>query len=387
MISIENVIYPLLVAFFATLWIHPRILEIAIMKNIVDNPDARKLQRRPVPVIGGIAVFFGLILGLSISQVITTNNIFIYAAVMCAMLYLGTIDDILNLTPRLRFIIEIAIVILLMAVSGDSINNFHGLWGIESIPAWVAYPLTIVASVGIINAINLIDGVNGLSTGYCIMSSSILAIHFYSSGNLPMTIISVSAVGAILPFFLHNVFGERTRMFIGDGGALVMGILMSIFMMNILSSGSHSSTLRISGMGLIPFCLAIMAIPVFDTLRVMSRRMLKGHSPFKADKTHLHHLFIDLGFSHVGTTCSILTLNALTIGAWYLSYKLGAPIDVQLYIVLALGILFTFVFYKYMRIQIAKKSKVYLAINKIATTTHLEDKSFWKAIRTFIDKI
>lgn len=387
MISIENVIVPLLVAFIATLWIHPRILEIAVMKNIVDNPDARKLQRRPVPVIGGIAVFFGLLIGLCSSQVITTNNIFIYVASMCAMLYLGTIDDILNLTPRLRFAIEIIIVVLLMVVSGDSINNFHGFWGIEALPMWLAYPLTVVASVGIINAINLIDGVNGLSTGFCIMASSLLAVHFYATDNLPMTIIAVSAVGGIIPFFLHNVFGERTRMFIGDGGALVMGILMSIFMMNILSSWSLSSIKSGENFGLIPFCLSILSIPVFDTLRVMSSRMLKGKSPFNADKTHLHHMFIDLGFSHVGTTFSILSINSLIVGIWFLSYLLGASIDLQLYIVVLLSILFTFIMYPFMRKQIRQRGKIFKAVNKVATTTHFENRKFWLALRNFIDKI
>ncbi|MBR6648143.1 MAG: undecaprenyl/decaprenyl-phosphate alpha-N-acetylglucosaminyl 1-phosphate transferase, partial [Bacteroidaceae bacterium] len=127
MISIHNIIVPFLVAFVATLWIHPKVLKIAIMKNLVDNPDARKLQRNPTPVMGGIAVFFGLILGLASSQIISTSYIFIYSAVMMIMLYVGTIDDILNLSPKLRLIIEIAVIGLLIFVTDGSINNFFGM--------------------------------------------------------------------------------------------------------------------------------------------------------------------------------------------------------------------------------------------------------------------
>lgn len=387
MISIHNIIVPFLVAFVATLWIHPKVLKIAIMKNLVDNPDARKLQRNPTPVMGGIAVFFGLILGLASSQIISTSYIFIYSAVMMIMLYVGTIDDILNLSPKLRFIIEIAVIGLLIFVTDGSINNFFGMWGLGALNIWVAVPLTIVACVGIINAINLIDGVNGLSTGFCVLASILFAIFFYHSNNITMCTIAMSSMGAIIPFFLHNVFGKATRMFIGDGGALVMGIIMSTFIMNILRTDSTGYIYELKHFGLIPFCLAVLSVPVFDTLRVMSTRILRGTSPFNADKTHLHHLFIDLGFSHIGTTFSILSLNTLIVLCWWLSYKLGASIDIQLYIVLSMSILVTFVFYAYTRKQIRKDSGYYHFLHRIGKMTHIEKNKTWKHIEKIIDRI
>lgn len=387
MISIHNIIVPFLVAFVATLWIHPKVLKIAIMKNLVDNPDARKLQRNPTPVMGGIAVFFGLILGLASSQIISTSYIFIYSAVMMIMLYVGTIDDILNLSPKLRFIIEIAVIGLLIFVTDGSINNFFGMWGLGALNIWVAVPLTIVACVGIINAINLIDGVNGLSTGFCVLASTLFAIFFYHSNNITMFTIAMSSMGAIIPFFLHNVFGKATRMFIGDGGALVMGIIMSTFIMNILRTDSTGYIYELKHFGLIPFCLAVLSVPVFDTLRVMSTRILRGTSPFNADKTHLHHLFIDLGFSHIGTTFSILSLNTLIVLCWWLSYKLGASIDIQLYIVLSMSILVTFVFYAYTRKQIMKDSGYYHFLHRIGKMTHIEKNKTWKHIEKIIDRI
>lgn len=381
-----HLIIPFLVAFIATLWIHPKVLKIAIMKNLVDNPDARKLQRRPTPVMGGLAVFFGLLLGMCSSQLIESSHIFIYLAVMSIMLYIGTIDDILDLSPKLRFLIEIAVIIILMKVTGHSINNFFGLWGLQDIPIWCAAPLTIVAAVGIINAINLIDGVNGLSTGFCIMACSLFAILFVLSDNTTMAIIAMSAAGAIIPFFLHNVFGSNTRMFIGDGGALVMGVIMSIFIINILCSDSLSANLTEKNIGLIPFCLAVLSVPVFDTLRVMTMRMIRGTSPFNPDKTHLHHLFIDLGFSHVGTTLSILSLNTLVVLSWFISFLMGASVDIQLYVVLFFSILITFVFYRFTRQQIRKNTKFYRMLNSLSHYTHIERKNFWKKLETFIDR-
>lgn len=388
MSNIEHIILPALLAFAGTLWIHPKVLKIAILKNLVDNPDARKLQRKPVPVMGGIAVFFGIVVGLCSSQFIFSSaNTFMLISAMLVMLYVGTIDDVIDLSPTIRFLIEIIVIAWLMYASKSSINCFWGLWGIGEISEWASYALTIFAAVGIINAINLIDGVNGLSSGFCFMASVLFAIFFNISGNQIMTTMAISAAGAIIPFFLHNVFGENTKMFIGDGGTLVIGTMMAMFVMNILKVDAECTGLAAKGMGLIPFCLAVLSIPVFDTLRVMSTRILHRKSPFHPDKTHLHHMFIDLGFSHTGTTISILSLNLLIVVLWYISYKIGASIDVQLYIVVALSILVTFVFYKFAKIQLKKGGKGLRILQKIGKTLHIEKKGMWSSVQRFIDKI
>ena len=215
-------LYSLLVSFFLSLlvvsWIHPRLVKIALLKNIVDNPDARKLQRTPVPVLGGVAVFFGIVIGIgSVESAVNSSGLLIVIMAMMAMLYTGTMDDILNLSPALRFLIEILVVLLLIHAGGYCIDDFHGLWGIGRIPRWIAVPLTVVASVGIINAINLIDGVNGLSSGFCILACMMFGTLFYLSGDMKMTLLAVVSVGALIPFFFHNVFGKTSKMFIGDG--------------------------------------------------------------------------------------------------------------------------------------------------------------------------
>lgn len=385
--DIYHLLIPFFVAFIATNWVHPKILKIAILKNLVDNPDERKLQRRPIPVMGGIAVFFGIVAGLCSSQItFFSPAVFVLIAAMTIMLYVGTIDDILDLSPYIRFLIEIAVVAFIMLVNNNGINSFWGLWGLDVIPMWIAAPLTIFAAVGIINAINLIDGVNGLSSGFCFMASVMFAIMFYLSRNTTMMILATSAAGAIIPFFLHNVFGYNTRMFIGDGGTLVIGTMMSMFVINILKDTSLSAPFAQEGMGLIPFTLSVLAVPVFDTLRVMSARIIRGNSPFNPDKTHLHHLFIELGFSHIGTTVSILSLNFLVIVAWFVAYKMGASVDVQLYIVLTLSILITFVFYKFAKVQIANDTKMLKVLQGIGKLMQFEKKGIWKWVQNIVDK-
>ena len=286
-----------LVSAFTTKWAFKKVLKIAVEKNIVDNPDARKIQRVPVPVLGGMAVYFGIVSALACAGIVNDiSPLFEIGCVMTLLLLLGTIDDIISLSPVKRFIIEVFAVLALIYTNQYSINNFHGLWGIYEIPHWIAVPLTVIACVGIINAINLIDGVNGLSSGYCIMACLIFSILFSLSGDMISASLAIISVGSLIPFFLHNVFGRRSKMFIGDGGTLLMGAILSSFVINILKTGSIISTSLPDNFGLVPFVLAVFTIPVFDTLRVMALRIIRKTSPFHPDKTHLHHLLLDLHF-------------------------------------------------------------------------------------------
>lgn len=375
-----------LIACIATQWIFPNVLNVAFTKNIVDNPDARKLQRRPVPVLGGACVYFGTVMALCIANLFfDCSDLFPIMCAMTIMLCVGIVDDIIDLSPSLRFFIEILVVGVALCPNDYMIDSLHGLWGINEISVYLAVPLAIVAGVGIINAINLVDGVDGLSTGYCMMASTLFGIMAALVKDWPMLIMAVIAVGALIPFFLHNVFGKYTKMFIGDGGTLFMGVMISVFVMNMLNSESLYIEYVLRGMGLIPFTVAVLAVPVFDTLRVMSMRMLRGNSPFKPDKTHLHHIFIEMGFSHVGTTVSILSLNTLVVGLWFLTYQLGGSIDLQLYVVLAASLAITFGFYKLMRVQIAKNGALYRTMARIGKWTHFERKGVFLFLQKVVD--
>lgn len=368
--------------------VHSQVIKFAVKRKVVDNPNGRKLQREPVPVLGGVAVFFGLIVGMSIASIFMgTASLLPILLAMSIMLCVGVADDVAGLSPRLRFIIEIAVTIMLVLMKDTSLNDFQGLWGIRDVSLWVSIPLTIVAVVGIINAINLVDGVDGLSSGYCIMASVAFGMLFWKSGDVRMLLLCIVSVGSLLPFFFHNVFGRKTKMFIGDGGSLMMGLVMSAYVVSTICSDGTCEKFAECGVGLVPFTLAVMCVPVFDTVRVMVMRILRHTSPFHPDKTHLHHLFIDLGFSHVGTTACVLSLNLLVVLCWWLSFKFGASVDVQFYVVMISGMLMTAGFYKFMRRQHARNGLAWRFMQRLGAKTKVENNRGWLALQKVVDRV
>ena len=375
-----------MIALFCTWWIHPYILKVAITKNIVDNPDARKLQRVPVPVLGGLNVVFGVLTGVMAFNLFGNfYDLFPVFASIIIILIIGLMDDMISLTPRVRFVVEIILVLFLIFTTGYQINDFHGLWGLQEVPLYLSVPLTVVASVGIINAINLIDGVDGYSSGYSIVSCALFGVMFYALDNIRMVTLAAIVATSLIPFFFHNVFGKHSKMFIGDAGTLSLGIVFSMFVATILSVSPGGKPVD-PNMGLVPFTLAVLCVPVFDTLRVMSARIYRGKSPFHPDKTHLHHLFIELGFSHIGTTISIITANLLVVLSWFVAYRCGLSVDVQLYIVIALGIGITFIFYPFTKRQIQKNTAYYRVLHRLGEATQIKRTGFWLFLQKWVDK-
>ena len=215
------------------------------------------------------------------------------------------------------------------------------------------------------------DGVDGLSSGYCILTSLFFGLLFWHVGDRVLAMLAVVAAGSLIPFFFHNLFGKTSKMFIGDGGTLVMGIVISVFVMRTLTHGSVGRIYDPKHVGLIPFMLALLAVPVFDTLRVMITRILKHKSPFHPDKTHLHHMFIRLGCSHAATTLAILLLNLFVVLCGWLSYLAGLSIDMQLYIVVIASLLITVGLYNFMEWHIRHKTKFIRLLHRIGYRTHL----------------
>lgn len=384
---VAYILLPFIAALLASIWVFPKVLKIAYDKNIVDNPDARKLQRVPVPVLGGIAVVFGILVALSVSQLfVDCSSLFTIVLAMAIMLFVGTMDDILDIPSTTRFLLEILVALMIIYTCEYSVDNLHGLWGVYELSPWVGIPLTVVTIVGIINAINLIDGVDGYSSGYCMMACSIFGVFFYNVNDMPMTLLAVACMAALIPFFMHNVFGCTSKMFIGDGGTLLMGCVMSVFVLNILKSSTACVEYSAWGMGLVPLSLAVLCVPVFDTVRVMVMRILRGTSPFHADKTHLHHLFIEMGFSHIGTTVNILFLNLSVVFGWYISYKCGAGADVQLYIVIAMSMLVTVGFYYGLRFCGKHGWAPYRFMQWLGKKTHVERKGVFLWLQRVVDR-
>lgn len=384
-IIIYCVLVPLICSMATVFWVFPNVLKIALMKNITDNPNARKLQERPIPVLGGIAVFCGLMVGAGVTAVVFESNALApFYIAMSFMLYLGTMDDILGLSPVLRIAVEIATVAFVMYMGHNYIDNLAGFCGINSLPVWFGVILSIIAGVGIINAVNMIDGVDGLSTGFCIMACTLFGFAFYTSGYYKMTVLTVLGVGSVLPFFLHNVFGKKTKMFIGDGGTMLMGILMVECAFNIIGTNSKV-TVNYTNMNAVAFSLAVLAVPVFDTLRVMTARMVKGRSPFKPDRTHLHHLFIDLGFSHVTTSILILFINFSIVLVWLAAYALGADNTLQLLIVLLCGVLLISCYYSVRHLK--ADSFIMVGIKRFTNSHNIGNSRAFLAIQRWIDRV
>ena len=316
----------------------PLVYHFAQKKQIVVTHNN---ANQSIPLLGGIAVAVGIAIP-TIIYMVTYPSTFLTALLsyVFVLLCIGIIDDIKNLSPTLRFCIEI-LVVGIYAYTQHMIDQFYGLWGIEVLPIWISLPLSIIAGVGIINSINLIDGVDGYSSGFGIISCLIFGLFFSYCNETTFAIFLFIVASSLLPFFFYNVFGKK-KIYIGDCGTLMIGAIMSSCVFYTLSCASSCLKSIPSNMGIIAFCLAILCIPIFDTLRVMFERIIRKQSPFKGDTTHLHHLLMEKGLSHPQTSLTLITINTLIIGIWWLTYKLGANINTQLYVVLILGILSTF---------------------------------------------
>lgn len=384
-----QVFLPSVLSLWVVSWGYFKILKIAKEKNIVDNPDKRKLQKSPIPVLGGMAVFLGVIAGMLLGACIIRGMDALLPALlsMVVMLYLGFMDDTAGLTPLVRFVAEILTALGLIFSSGSCIDNFHGLWGIYGIHEWLAVPLTVFTCVGIINAVNMIDGVNGLSSGLCIVYSTLFGLIFVKSGDIPNAILAFSMAAGLMPFLLHNVFGKESKMFIGDAGTMVMGVVISWFVIVLLRDVCEPMHYRFNdNLGIVALCLAILSVPIFDTLRVMTMRMLSGRSPFSPDKTHLHHIFIQMGISHSITALSEILINLFVVAVWWIVYECGASVTIQLYAVLAASLLLVVGLYFFLSMQKARDTKLLHAICRFSIKTHLGHSHWWLRFQQFLDK-
>ena len=328
-----------IISFVVVILLHPMLVKLALKKDIVDKPNARRLNRTPIPVLGGIGVFAGFVTSLLFCA--TSHSIeisYIGLIAVGIMLIVGLIDDIKDLMPKTKFMAQIIIIVALILICDMKIDNFHGVFGIHEIPNFVSVPLTIFACVGLINSINLIDGIDGLSSGYAIAAGVIFLTFGYAQNNPTDILVSSSIIGALIPFFIFNVFGKKNKMFIGDSGSHSLGLIFCILTLGIINSETCTNT-QINN-SVIPFCLAVMAHPVMDTLRVMTMRMINGNSPFKADKTHLHHAIISTGASHLLTTIIIIALNMAVVSTWYATFANGMTATIQLIATVCSAIVF-----------------------------------------------
>lgn len=383
-----KILIPALVGMLSVFWIYFKMLNIAKDKNLVDNPDARKLQKEPVPVAGGLCVAFGIVCAfLAGCCLMDCTKLVPIMMAMSVMTFVGALDDFEGLTARIRFLIEILIVLALIYGGGGCIDSLHGTWGVESFSWCIGVPFTVFACIGIINAINLIDGVNGLSSGLCFTCSLLFGFAFYRGNDIQNAMLCMSMAACLLPFILHNVLGRTSKMFIGDAGTLMMGALMAWCVIQVLRADSTANWVEIRdrGLNVVAMTLAILSVPVFDTVRVMLLRIYHHKSPFQPDKTHLHHILYAYGESHSVTSLVEIFLDLFICGCFLLTYFLKWRLDVQLYVVIAVSIILVWGSYLFLNRNYRSNSRFFVRMHHYLTGKRQGEKKWWNALQNWID--
>ncbi|MBS1609421.1 MAG: undecaprenyl/decaprenyl-phosphate alpha-N-acetylglucosaminyl 1-phosphate transferase [Bacteroidetes bacterium] len=296
-------------AFVVTLITIPPIIQLVKKYSLYDVPDHRKEHKVPIATLGGVAIWTGMVIALLLWFTFSNQATIISFMFSLVILFsLGIMDDLKNLSAKYKLVIEIGLATI-MAIAGTRISTFNGLFGIYELPLSAQYTFTVLAIVGITNAFNLIDGIDGLAGGLGFMSLVTLGIFLTLTGDTNMALIAFSLAGGLLAFLYYNF--NPARIFMGDTGSLVLGFVVAIMcirFMQVNNSAAHP---------IVPhapvFVLGIVLIPVFDTLRVFSLRMWKGKSPFSPDKTHIHHLLTNSGFSHAFAAKLICVIHAFIL--------------------------------------------------------------------------
>ncbi len=295
-----NHFYILLTALFTSLLLVPLLRRWALDRGTVDHPSDRKVHLAAVPRLGGIAVFLSLLLALlSFSEITRPLRAVLAGSVIIFLT--GLVDDLQGLKPRWKFLGQAAACSVTMVLGDLHIQSLGNLLGTGEIilPLWVAIPFTLFAVIGVINAINLIDGLDGLAGGVSLIALLAFFLLGYRDGNILVMTLSAGLFGSLLGFLKYNFY--PARIFMGDTGSLTVGFILAF--LAILLTQSETASVP-------PFApVLILGLPIIDTIWVMSRRLVKGESPFTPDLTHVHHKFLDLGFQHRFTVLIIYGIS------------------------------------------------------------------------------
>lgn len=285
-----------------TLLFIPIVKKIALRINLVDSPNYRKVHATTVPLVGGICIAIVSFLMLFSSG----NGIAIlshYSSILGSafvLLIVGIIDDKNDLPALYKLIIQILLAFVI-AHSGTRISSLHGLFGITDLAIELQYLLTILVITGVVNAFNLMDGVDGLIGGLSLLGFTFLLITALHLNNYLLAKLSVIFIGTVIGFLRFNL--SRKKIFMGDAGSLFLGLILVGL---AISLGEHNIAIRVSKFPYGFFLLiTFFCIPVLDSIRVYLGRMKAGKSPFSADKSHLHHLLLNAGLTHKKITIFI----------------------------------------------------------------------------------
>lgn len=291
----------------------PTILYVAKAKHLMDEPDSRSLHSDKTPTLGGIGIFFSIIMVMTIvGAFLNTKVLLLVMGGLTILFFLGLKDDITVLSAKKKFAGQLFAALLLIVFTDTRIIGFSKILDIDVLPYWVSIGFTLFVYILIINAYNLIDGVDGLAGTIAFCASGIFVYLFVNAEDLSLATIAIALCGALIAFLRLN-FSKDDKIFMGDTGSMIVGFLLAFFtisFINMAQVDETSSYYRASP----ALAFALLFYPLIDTLRIFFIRIvIHKTSPFKADKNHIHHQFIQSGYSHLMTTILICGINIVIV--------------------------------------------------------------------------
>lgn len=330
---LQQLVLAFLSAIFLVLVATPSLIKVAKLKHLVDEPgDNRKLHRMSIPTIGGIMIFAGTIISYCLwfpseyaSQMGRHYNVlgalqdFKYlVACMFILFFLGLKDDIIGVSPMKKLMVHIAVASVLVFMADIRITKFWGLFNIENeLPYWFSVTFSFFTYIVIVNAINLIDGVDGLAAGVGLIASLTFGYWFHKNMDLPLALLAISLGGALLGFLFFNF--HPAKLFMGDSGSLIIGVVFFVLAVKMIEFPMHTLPASMNTVSKPVLAMAILSYPLIDTLRVFILRTVRGRSPFSADKNHIHHKLLSLGLSHVQVSLLLYAFTVVVIGVTFLT--------------------------------------------------------------------
>ena len=314
---ILTLVISVLLSFLLSFFSIPSLIKVAIEKGMFDVPSKRKMHFKPIPAFGGIVFFASVILSVSIFAPMTeSKEIQYFIAASIPMFFIGLKDDILVISASKKFIGQLFAVFILVYFGGFQISSLNGFLGIYELDPIISTVFSFLTMLMIINAFNLIDGVNGLAGSLALVSMLFFGSFFVLKGNLGYSVIALTTAASITAFLFYNI--TPARIFMGDTGSLFLGLVNSVLVVQFIKSDfstiNYLHITETAAMG-----MAAMFVPLMDTLRIFSIRLMNGRSPFDPDANHIHHLLLARGMSHTKVT---LMLTFLAISGIILAYFL-----------------------------------------------------------------
>ncbi len=319
-----------LLAFYIAYRSYGPIMYIAIEKHLVDKPDNRSVHTSNTPTLGGIGIYISLVLVISLAgAVLNSKSLLILAGGLTLLFFLGLKDDLLVLAPSKKFLGQLVASFLFVTITDVRIIGFSNIFSVEVLPYWVSIAFTIFVFVLIINAYNLIDGIDGLAGTIALMASLVFGGLFYQAEYVGSATLTVALAGALIAFLRLNL-SKKNKIFMGDTGSLIVGFMLAVFAVSYISYSQSQTALGAKDSSPI-IAVAILFFPLMDTLRIFFIRIfVHKTSPFLADKNHIHHRILSLGYSHIQATGIIAATNLAVIA---LAFCLS-PLEIHLQLIL-----------------------------------------------------